>query len=210
MYDKKRALAALAAVGAALLILAAPANAGVLVKAAKDCSADGPSRQVFKPWLDVAQLHARPRRRRGVGDGLEARAGAKVVAGNEPWKVGGAGHQKSLQLPRWISATTDVMCVGVEHPTLRFFAKRSGGTLLSTLLVEVEFEGLGGLLKRLPVGVVLNGGQWQPTLPSLGAREPAAAAPGAAHAGPLPVHAARWRSLADRRRVRRSVEGRWR
>ena len=59
------------------------------------------------------------------------------------------------------------MCVGIEYPTLRFFAKRNGGTLLSTLLIEVEFEGLGGLLKRLPVGVVLGGSQWQPTLPHI-------------------------------------------
>jgi len=167
MYDKKRALAALAGVGAALLILAAPANAGVLVKDAKNCSADGPSRQVFKPWLDVAQYVPAPGGYAESATGWNLRAGAKVVAGNEPWKVGGAGHQKSLQLPAGSSATTDVMCVGLAHPTLRFFAKRTSGTLLNTLLVEVEFEALGGLLKRLPIGVVLNGGSWQPTLPSL-------------------------------------------
>jgi hypothetical protein len=167
MDTKKRALAALAGVGAALLLVAAPANAGVLAKEAESCAPDGPSGQVFRPWLDVAQYVPAPGGYAESAAGWNLRAGAKVVAGNEPWKVGGAGHQKSLQLPAGSSATTDVMCVGLAHPTLRFFAKRTSGNLLNTLLVEVEFEGLGGLLKRLPIGVVVNGGSWQPTLPSV-------------------------------------------
>jgi hypothetical protein len=57
------------------------------------------------------------------------------------------------------------MCVGITHPVMRFFARRTSGWLLDTLLVEVRFEGLGGLVKSLPVGVVLGGGKWQPTLP---------------------------------------------
>jgi hypothetical protein len=70
-------------------------------------------------------------------------------------------------LPAGSSATTGTMCVGVGHPTLRFFAKRTSGTLLNPLIVEVQFEALGGALNSLPIGVVLAGGQWQPTLPSL-------------------------------------------
>jgi hypothetical protein len=48
---------------------------------------------------------------------------------------------------------------------MRFFAKRTSGTILSTLTVEVLFEGLGGVVKSLPIGVVLGGSKWQPTLP---------------------------------------------
>ena len=31
--------------------------------------------------------------------------------------------------------------------------------------VEVVFNGVGGLVKSLPIGVVIGGSQWQPTLP---------------------------------------------
>ena len=57
------------------------------------------------------------------------------------------------------------MCVGIEHPTVRFFARRTSGWLLDSLKVEVLFEGAGGRVNSLPVGVVLAGGSWQPTLP---------------------------------------------
>lgn len=160
-----RALVALAAAAGAALALAAPAHAGLLVKAAKDCPANPPAARVFAPWLDISNYIPVPGGAAESAAGWTLGGGAHIVAGNEPWKVGNKSDGNSLLIPRGGSATTDVMCVGVEYPTLRFFAKRSGGTLLSTLLIEVEFEGLGGILKRLPVSVVLNGGQWQPTLP---------------------------------------------
>jgi hypothetical protein len=74
-------------------------------------------------------------------------------------------RRQSLSLPSGLSATTGAICVGLGHPTMRFFARKTSGGLLSTLLVEVEFEGLGGALKSLPIGVVVGGSQWQPTLP---------------------------------------------
>ncbi len=161
----RRMLFALVTTGAAALAMAAPAQAGLLVKSATDCPANPTATRVFAPWLDIANYIPAPGGAAESAAGWTLAGGARIVPGNEPWKVGGASHANSLLLPKGSRATTDVMCVGVEYPTLRFFAKRSGGTLLSTLLVEVEFEGLGGIVKRLPVGVVLNGGQWQPTLP---------------------------------------------
>jgi hypothetical protein len=165
MKQVGRALVACVVTAVAALALAAPAQAGLLVKSAKDCAAEPVPAKVFKPWLDFANYIPAPGGAAESAAGWKLDGGAQIVAGNAPWKVGGASHSHSLLLPRGSSATTDVMCVGVEYPTLRFFAKRSGGTLLSTLLIEVEFEGLGGLLKRLPVGVVIGGSQWQPTLP---------------------------------------------
>jgi hypothetical protein len=87
---------------------------------------------------------------------------AKVVAGNEPWKVGGAGHRKSLVLPAGSSAISPVACVGLEEPTMRFFAKKNRG-LLSTLLVSVHVKTSLGLTVPLPIGVVLGNGQWKPS-----------------------------------------------
>ena len=54
------------------------------------------------------------------------------------------------------------MCVGLEHPTLRFFAKGEK-KLLSTLAVEVITETSLGLQLALPVGVVLPNGAWAPS-----------------------------------------------
>lgn len=167
MASIKGALVALAAAVAATLALAAPAQAGLLVESAEDCPADPPASQVFARWLDPFQYVPAPGGGAESAAGWKLEGGARIVDGNEPWKVGGKADSRSLMVPRGARATTAPMCVGIEYPTLRFFAKRSGGTVLSTLLVEVEFNGLGGLVKRLPVGVVLNGGQWQPTLPHI-------------------------------------------
>lgn len=165
MKQTGRALVALLIAGAAVLAMAAPAQAGLLVKSATDCPANPTATRVFAPWLDIANYVPVPGGSAESASGWTLNGGARIAAGNEPWKVGSKSDANSLLLPRGSSATTATMCVGIEFPTLRFFAKRSGGTLLSTLLIEVEFEGLGGVLKRLPVGVVLNSGQWQPTLP---------------------------------------------
>ena len=51
---------------------------------------------------------------------------------------------RSLKLPPGASATSPVICVGLEHPTLRFFAKNNRA-LLSTLTVEVITETSLGL-----------------------------------------------------------------
>jgi hypothetical protein len=167
MGSIKRVALALVAAGAASIAMAAPANAGLLVSSAKDCAADGQSARVFQPWLDLGYYVPAPGGHLESSAGWELKGGARVVAGNEPWKVGGASHGNSLLLPGGSSATTGTMCVGLGHPTMRFFAKRTSGIVLNTLTVEVQFEALGGLLKSLPIGLVLSGGQWQPTLPSL-------------------------------------------
>jgi hypothetical protein len=167
MGSIKRLMLALVTVGAATVALAAPAQAGVLVQDAKNCAPDAPSARVFQPWLDLAQYVPAPGGFAESAAGWQLAGGSRVVAGNEPWKVGGKTHVNSLLLPAGSSATTGVMCVGLGHPTMRFFAKRTSGTLLNPLLVEVQFEALGGLLKSLPIGLVLAGGQWQPTLPSV-------------------------------------------
>lgn len=66
------------------------------------------------------------------------------------------------------SLTSPSICVGLEHPTLRFFAKReSGGPLTGALRVEVLFTGADGNGYSLPIGTVSNNGTMQPTAPML-------------------------------------------
>jgi hypothetical protein len=164
MGSIKRAVGALAAAAAVVLVTAAPANAGLLVASAQNCDEQASS-QVFLRWLDPMRYVQAPGGDAESASRWELEDGARIVSGNEPWRVGGGDDGSSLRLPRGSSATTGVMCVGVEHPTLRFFAKRTSGSLLDSLKVEVLFEGAGGRVKALPIGLVLAGGSWQPTLP---------------------------------------------
>jgi hypothetical protein len=158
------AIAAAAAVGA----LAAPASAGILTASATNCN-DGAITQPFGAWGDKAQYKA------VQGGGFESSTAgwtlsgkAKVVAGNEPWKVGGSGHSKSLLLPAGSNAISPVACVGLQEPTLRFFAKKNSGLLgISTLAVSVYVKTSLGITVPVPVGVVLGNGQWKPTAPML-------------------------------------------
>ena len=149
----------LAAVAAVFLATSAPAHAGLLPAMCQDEEVS----QVFLPWLDVMNYVAAPDGGlEAGGSGWTLRAGAKVVPGNEPFKVGGATDSLSLSLPAGASATTAVSCRGLDRPTLRFFARRTSG-LLPVLRVEAVHGGVA-----VPVGVVAGlGGAWQPTLPML-------------------------------------------
>jgi hypothetical protein len=154
--------AQLALVVMAVLAVAAPAPAASQAVAGCDGQL---MEQPFLPWLDPAQYVLAP------DGGLEAggsawtlAGGARVVAGNEPWRVRGAGDSRSLALPAGSSATTGWMCVSLLHPTLRLFVSNEG-FLLSTLKVEVLFADSVGTVKAVPIATILATSAWQPTLP---------------------------------------------
>ena len=113
--------------------------------------------------------------------------------------------RSSLKLPSGSSAKSAAMCVGIEHPTLRLFARNTGSPL-SALKVEVHFEDCAG---RRPLPADRH--RWRrrelAADPADGDRgKPACAPSRRAHAGRVRVHARRFgRQLADRRRLRRSV-----
>jgi hypothetical protein len=154
----------LAAITAAVAIgaFAAPAGAGILTASAKDCGDESLSR----PFAEFGDSHLYKIVPGGSFEGALTDwtlvGNAKVAAGNEPWKVGGASHGKSLVLPAGSSAITAPTCVGLAEPTLRFFAKKNSG-LLSTLAVSVYVKTSLGLVVPVPVGVVLGNGQWKAT-----------------------------------------------
>jgi hypothetical protein len=152
-----------AAVATAAFAVGAPAaNAGLLVASAPDCSPK-PMSQPFTPWGDTSNYTLAPGGSFEPGKGSwQLSGGASVVAGNEPWKVNGAADANSLRLSPGATATSPVMCVGLEHPTLRLFA-RNNRALLSTLTVEVIFETSLGLKAFAPVGTLLPNGQWKPS-----------------------------------------------
>lgn len=161
-----RAAATVLASLAALAIGASTASAGVLVASAPSCD-DQPLSKPFTPWLDYMDYTPLPGGNfEGAMDGWALSGGASVANGNAPQHVGGDEDASSLSLAPEASATSATICVGLSHPTVRFFAKRrSTGLLanLSTMRVDVLFELSDGSVASLPIGAVANGGSWQPT-----------------------------------------------
>jgi hypothetical protein len=150
--------AALAALGA--LLLAPDARAGALAASATGCQAQSLS-QPFLPWADPAQYTLAPGGAAESADGWQLTGPATISGGNEPWLVHSAQDARALSLGAGATATTGAICVGLEHPTLRFFA--TGGDTLSALRVDVLFEDASGAVQTLTIGRVAGGGAWQPT-----------------------------------------------
>jgi hypothetical protein len=152
----------------ASLALAAPAHAGSFGDSAAPC--DGRKvEQPFKRWLDPMRYVLAPNGdlERGAA-GWKLTGGAKVVAGNESFFVGGARDAASLLLPAGSTATTRPTCVKLLHPTVRYFARNRGTPALSSLVVEALVENpLTGGVVTLPVGVHTGGRSWHPSLPGL-------------------------------------------
>lgn len=147
------------AVGLCLL----PASAQAEPPAPVTCGGQ-PVERPFLPWADPAAYVLAPQGTAESGKGWDLDGAATRIRGNETFYVNSEGDTSSLALPRDSSATTGRMCVGLEHPTLRFFV-RNRGSLLSSLLVEVLFTDATGTHRAAPIGLVLGGAAWQPTPP---------------------------------------------
>jgi hypothetical protein len=157
-----RVLAALVCVGAALGGVATAQAATAARSAALGC----PNQTVSRPflrWLDPANYVLLQNGSLEKTSGWSLSGGARLIAGNESFSVNSTRDRKSLSLPAGSSATSPPMCITPLHPTLRFFVV-NGGDPTSVLQVDAVVK-LVGLRLSLPVGLVLAGSDWQPTLP---------------------------------------------
>jgi hypothetical protein len=145
-----------------VLVLAFTAmSAGGTASAAVTCPGQTYVRP-FLPWLDPANYVLLQNGSLESTAGWTLSGGARLVSGNEPWRVNRKSDSRALYLPSGSSATSPPMCVTLFHPTMRFFAMNSG--LPTTLLrVDMTTEVLG-LKLTLPIGLVVAR-SWQPTLP---------------------------------------------
>ena len=147
----------------AAFAVAAPAQAGVLLSSASNCSTETLS-QPFQPWFDYSSYAPLPGGSFESGQPSWSLSGAAAVtSGNEGYNLGGAGDSSSLSLPAGSSATSPSMCVGINNPTLRFMA-RNAGSPFSTLRVDVLFEDALGNVHSAPVASLNSGSAWEPTL----------------------------------------------
>jgi hypothetical protein len=153
-----------ASVAAAALAVGAPsASAGLLVESAPDCSPKPTSAAFSKIDGDSTQYWLAPGGDFEAGSQSWSLSGrASLVSGNEPWKLAGSDDTRSLRLEPGASATSPVVCVGIEHPAVRLFAN-GNRALLSTLAVDVITTTSLGLKVAVPAGVLLPSGQWKPS-----------------------------------------------
>ena len=167
MYRRiRRTVAATVLTIAATAAFASTANAGLLTASAESCD-DGPITQPFARFGDNANYKLLPGGSFEAGTtGWQLSGGAKIVSGNETYKVGGATHSRSLLLPSGGAAISPFTCVGLSEPTLRLFAKRNSALLglVSTLNVQIQVKTSLGLSLWLPVlPGDLGGSSWHPT-----------------------------------------------
>jgi hypothetical protein len=154
-------LAAVAVVAVvASTVFASAAQAGV---APDSGCADGGASQVFAPWLDPSSYVLAPDGGFEAGAADWSLAGAQVVADNEPWSVRAASDGRALAIDGG-SVTSPPVCVGIERPTIRFFARNTGSPL-GVLSVEALVRTTDGLTAAVPIGVVAGGHGWAPTMP---------------------------------------------
>ena len=162
-----RTLFATAVAAMALLAPAGTANAGLLSQSAGPCPSY-PLSKPFAKWLDPANYTLAPGGAFESSAGLTFTGGAKIVSGNEPNLLNSKSDKNSVLIPRGGTVTTGPICVGLDKPTVRFFAKRPNFALLPLLTVEGVFTTKAGTTASLPmVGVPLAGNSWSLQLPFL-------------------------------------------
>src|SRR5579859_1468136 len=115
---------AAAAGGVLLAGFVSTAHAGLLSLAPGSCGY--PEAQVFAPWGDQSYYVKVPGGTFEPGTAAwQLSGGAKIVLGNESYKVSGKGYY-SLSLPAGSSATSPPACTGIDHPAARLFVRNTG------------------------------------------------------------------------------------
>lgn len=148
------------ALAACAILLASPGAA----QASQQCPSE-PVAQIFLPWGDPGWY-------KSIRDGgMEQQSGAwslrgdaAFAPGNEPYYVASPQDRWSLSLRPGAAATSAPTCIGLGHPTLRFFARSTTPTQ-GKLHIDVLFRDLTGAMRSQQIALLVSGSSWQPTLP---------------------------------------------
>lgn len=138
------------------------ADAGLLKPPAADCPVET-LEQRFTRWSDHRFYALVPDG--GFENGAQGwlLRGATVVRGNQTLSARTDDDAHALALHRGGRATSPTVCIGVAHPTIRFFARNTGSPL-GLLAVEVVAKTSLGPTVAVPIGVVAGGrGAWAPS-----------------------------------------------
>jgi hypothetical protein len=134
------------------------ARSGDLLAGA-DCGYGDPS-DIFSPWGDAAMYALAPQGDLSPSDQWTLDKDATVAAGGNPF----TGALRSLELEKGAEAASPAMCVNLDNPTIRFFARDVGGNGKSNLKVDVLYDDFDGHVKHLTVAKLRLGTEWQPSV----------------------------------------------
>jgi hypothetical protein len=127
--------------------------------ASADCGYGSPS-EVFAPWGDGAEYSLAPEGDFSATDEWTLSKDAAVVPSADPF----SGAHQSLLLGQDGQAATPALCVDLNNPTIRFFARDVGGNEKANLRVDVLYEDFTGHVKHLTIARLKAGGDWQPSI----------------------------------------------
>ncbi len=120
--------------------------------------------QVFGPWGDQRYYVLAPDGGfEAGGSGWSFSRGATVVDGNESYYLNDTGDSRSLALPPGSKAVSPPICMSLDTPIFRMFARNTGDPT-SRLRVEAVYK-LLGLVRTKAVSTVTAGSSWAPTQP---------------------------------------------
>lgn len=147
----------------AALAMTSTAKAGLIgTGSASYC--DPTAERVFAPWGDSSYYASLFNGGfEGGSTGWYLSGGARVVAGNEPFHVGGSSDSHSLSLPAGSSAVSATVCFATGDWHLRLFARNTGSRTGSLHVQVIVPSLLGGLLTVLDGGTISGDGVWAPS-----------------------------------------------
>lgn len=128
--------------------------------AGADCGT-GPTSQIFAGWGDPASYALAPQGDLSTSDDWTLNKQASVVGEGDPF----SGASNSLELVKGAEAATPAMCVNLDNPTLRFFARDVGGNGKANLKVDMLYEDFDGHIRRMTVAKLKANAEWQPIMP---------------------------------------------
>jgi hypothetical protein len=127
----------------------------VAVPAAQAACAKAPTAKAFSAFSDTSDYSLAPAGSFETGATGWSLTGAAVTNGNEPWKLHGGADAKSLAIPATGQAVSPVFCAGMEHPSFRFFARRTSGTW-GVLYMKLRWKLANGATNETVVGALSN------------------------------------------------------
>ena len=145
--------ATLTALLGAAAVLAVPA-------AAQAACATTPTTKAFQAFGDSANYSLAPNGAFETGAGGWSLTGAGVVSGSESFAVHAPGDSKSLAIGATGTAASPAICVDIDHPTFRFFARRTSGSW-GVLNVKLRWKEANGTTNETVVGSLGTGTSWQ-------------------------------------------------
>jgi hypothetical protein len=157
---RRRFIAAVVGLSA---LCAAPAHAATIANP-YDCAPHPTLAQSFGFWGDSG-LYT-PVTNSGLENGATGwtlLGGASVVAGNEPWRIGGASDRSALDLPAGSSAITAPLCIDETYPHFRLFARNTGVTKGALRIEVLYFDSKGKILNTKPYDYKNAFSTWAPT-----------------------------------------------